>query len=410
MDEAGGSGGKDAPVKWTVMVFMGADGVEGNQSLLKQAQRNIQQLASVGSSATLNILIQLHHGTSAVRYRVKTGHLEESPVEDADANPTDGTALTKFIEWAIDKVDHTPRDRSLLILWGHAYRFGIGHRATESGIDSLDFAELAEVLKCFQQAMREKLKKKYQVDETPKLDIVGFDACDLATVEMAVQLEPFANYLLASQIAVPAPGWPYDKLFDRIHTPAGLGLMRPAELGAYIVRRYCDAYPAGEQVVSLTLLDLRQAGEVARRAERLARRLVISIGDDVEEEEVVLELFTRSRTAGGKPYVDVVDLCINLISHSSDDQVIGAARSLGNFLVSPKPVTKKDDEPCERRPFVVEHGCNACEAARLRGVSLYAPHVADGHDEGAASHFYEKFTFAKASLWCELVRALALPC
>ena len=33
-----------------------------------------------------------------------------------------------------------------------------------------------------------------------KLDILAFDACDLATVEMACQLEPFAKYLLGSQI------------------------------------------------------------------------------------------------------------------------------------------------------------------------------------------------------------------
>lgn len=392
------------------MVFMGADGAEGNQPLLKEAQRNIQQLARVGSSATLNILIQLHYDARAVRYRVTTDRLEEWEVDDSEANPTDGTALTKFIDWATDKVDHTPRDRSILILWGHAYRFGIGHRVTASGLDSLDFAELARVLKCFQQSTRETIKKKYGVDVMPKLDVVGFDACDLATVEMAVQLHPFTNYLLASQIAIPAPGWPYQELFDRIHTPAGLPLMLPAELGAYIVRRYCDAYPAGEQVVSLTLLDLQQAGELARRAERLARRLAISIGDDVDEQEVVLELFTRSRTAVGKPYVDVADLCLNLIRHSADAQVIAAAQSLGDFLVSPKPVTADGRERCERRPIVVEHGRNACEAARLQGVSLYAPHVASDHDAGAASHFYEKFTFAKDSLWCELVRALSLPC
>ncbi len=51
----------------------------------------------------------------------------------------------------------------------------------------------------------------------------------------------------------------------------------------------------------------------------------------------------------------------------------------------------------------------SAEGAGLHGVSLYAPHVAPGHDFGAASHFYEKFVFVRDTLWRDLVRALALP-
>jgi hypothetical protein len=60
------------------------------------------------------------------------------------------------------------------------------------------------------------------------------------------------------------------------------------------------------------------------------------------------------------------------------------------------------------RPLVMEHGNNGCEMARLSGISLYAPHVVDGgYDWIGASHWYEKFVFAKETLWSELVRALA---
>ena len=45
---------------------------------------------------------------------------------------------------------------------------------------------------------------------------VAFDACDLATVEMACQLKPFAKYLLGSQIGIPLPGWPYDRVLAHV--------------------------------------------------------------------------------------------------------------------------------------------------------------------------------------------------
>ena len=78
--------------------------------------------------------------------------------------------------------------------------------------------------------------------DLPTLDILGFDACDLSTVEMACQLQPFANYLLGSQIGIPIPGWPYDRILDRLQNP--MGSMRPSEFGSYIVRRFCESYAA----------------------------------------------------------------------------------------------------------------------------------------------------------------------
>ena len=100
------------------------------------------------------------------------------------------------------------------MLWGHAYDFAIGRATTHDGtIDALDFAELSRVL--------ERLQAQFGAPGSAKLDILGFDACDLSTVEMACQLQPFASYLLGSQIGIPIPGWPYDRILDRLRTPFG---------------------------------------------------------------------------------------------------------------------------------------------------------------------------------------------
>lgn len=63
----------------------------------------------------------------------------------------------------------------------------------EQRIDAIDFADLSGLLS--------RVRERFAVAEEakPKLDMLGFDACDLATVEMACQLHPFASYLLGSQ-------------------------------------------------------------------------------------------------------------------------------------------------------------------------------------------------------------------
>jgi hypothetical protein len=59
------------------------------------------------------------------------------------------------------------------------------------------------------------------------------------------------------------------------------------------------------------------------------------------------------------------------------------------------------------RPFVVENGRNAGFAARLNGVSIYAPHLATRRDFEAVRPLYQSFTFAQRTKWSDVVHTLA---
>jgi hypothetical protein len=195
--------------------------------------------------------------------------------------------------------------------------------------------------------------------------------------------------------------------------------MGPAELGTYVVRRYCESYKAPmsgedgdkeERAVSLTLLDLQRSPTLFELTEALARELAVAMDGDDSELSLAMDLFSRSQTIEGKPFVDVAELCLNLYRYCDSGDVRDAAERLGNFLISASPAVPGKSEEGAGRPFIVEHGRNALPTALLHGVSLYAPHVAlDSHDPALASHWYEKFVFAKQTLWNELVRALAQP-
>jgi hypothetical protein len=394
------------------MVFMGADNLPNEKDLSDAARADIKEMRKVGSKAkkSLNLFVQLHGKGFVQRQHIGKG--QPIDVNEASADATNGNALISFIDWALETAQHRKDDYSMLVLWGHAYRFGIGHRPTGNGrSDALDFAELASVLRTFQDQYRKRHQNEYSPGEMPKFEIVGFDACDLATIEMTFQLQEFAKYLLASQIGIPLPGWPYDKILDRLNNPFGR-LMNPIELGSYIVRRYCLKYAADNMVVSLTMLDLERAQELSELTENLARKLAIAASGDVDEEALIRDLFMRARTANDKPFVDVAGLCLSLMQYSNSSEVRDTAEKLGDFLISPAPdpfTPDGQDGLKLRRPFIVEHGRNAVQTAGLHGVSLYAPHVAEGHDFASASHFYRKFIFVQDTLWGDLVRAFALP-
>ena len=49
-------------VKWTVMVFMGAGTIAGNESLIAAAEADLKEMRFVGSDGPLNIFVQVHQG------------------------------------------------------------------------------------------------------------------------------------------------------------------------------------------------------------------------------------------------------------------------------------------------------------------------------------------------------------
>jgi Clostripain family len=302
------------------------------------------------------------------------------------------------------------------VLWGHAYQFAIGHDETRTGIEALDFGELAGVLQKFQASAHG--RRAAGSNAFPeKIDVIGFDACDVATIEIAHQLEPFASYLVASQIGIPLPGWPYKTILGRLKESADTALMEPDQFGTFAVRKFCEEYAEeleGAPVpVSLTLLDLGKAKEAFEATELLARALALAGGTDATEFAMVQEQFFRSQTLAGKPFVDVADLCLNLSRYSRNDAVQEAAAQLGNLLIRPRAeeIVRASSNGRARLPrgsFIVEHARNSHLTAKLQGVSLYAPQVASDQQDWRSTRFwYNKFVSPRETFWSRLVHVLA---
>ncbi len=240
---------------WTVLVYMVADNY-----LEQAALDDLSEMMHVGSTADLHVVVLcdrrpggtekglggLPNWTTAQRLWVGQDRLE-SRGDLGELDLGDPQVLTDFLAWGMRAY---PADRYALVFWDHgAGARGFGLDETNGG-NSLTLPELDLGI-----------RKGLKAAGVTQLALVGFDACLMATYEVAAVLQPYAEYLLASQETEPTSGWDWtslQRLRDEPTTP-------PQDLGARIVEDYGLAphQQAGSLTLSLTDLVALDAVDAA---------------------------------------------------------------------------------------------------------------------------------------------------
>ena len=182
----------------TLFIYMCGSNLETKQGL---ASKNIDELLAA-DKGDINIVIQTggagiwrHHGISAdkiQRYEIKDGKLkllkslEQKNMGEADT-------LTDFLKWG---QKNYPTKSNMLILWDHGGGSAKGVCFDENySFDALTLTELKSALK--------------KANLNNKFDIIGFDACLMASIETAAMVKDYAKYMIASEEIVPSGGWDY---------------------------------------------------------------------------------------------------------------------------------------------------------------------------------------------------------
>lgn len=122
-----------------------------------------------------------------------------------------------------------PADHTMVVFWNHGgASFGYGYDSVYLN----DFLSLEELRWAFEQV--------YTLDENnPPVDIIGFDACLMASMEVAEALNGAANYLVASEEVEPGYGWDYTDLMTRIvENPR----MNSLQMSRAVADSYMDFY------------------------------------------------------------------------------------------------------------------------------------------------------------------------
>lgn len=184
----------------TLFIYMCGSNLETKKGL---AGKNIDELLSADVDSDLNIVVQTggaltwrSHDINAdkcQRYEVKDGKLRL--LENLNQkNMGEAATLTDFLKWG---QKNYPTNHNMLILWDHGGGAAKGVCFDENySFDALSLGELKTALK------EAKLNTKF--------DIIGFDACLMASIEVAATVKDYAKYMIASEEIVPSGGWDYN--------------------------------------------------------------------------------------------------------------------------------------------------------------------------------------------------------
>ena len=164
-------------------------------------------------------------------------------------NMGESESLSNFITYCLDEYN---TDKYSLILWNHGAGPVTGFGLDENYSDILTLPELHAAL----QSSVGKSDKK--------LELIGFDACLMSSLEIAGACAPYANYLVSSQETEPGWGWNYEflsKLSDSGMNGAGLG---KEIIDAYMdySEQMFDYYPESQSDLTLSCIDLTKYDDV----------------------------------------------------------------------------------------------------------------------------------------------------
>ena len=173
-------------------------------------------------------------------YQVVDGKLKVLDKDAGEVAMTDPDTLVDFIKYCDKKF---PANRNMLIFWDHGGGSisGYGYDEKFARVGSMDLAEINSALK----------------EADVVFDFIGFDACLMATLETALMLAPYADYMIASEETEPGVGWYYTDWL----TALGENTSMPTiEIGKNIVDDFVDtcAKKCQGQKTTLSVVDLAE--------------------------------------------------------------------------------------------------------------------------------------------------------
>ncbi|MCL2372274.1 MAG: clostripain-related cysteine peptidase [Defluviitaleaceae bacterium] len=296
------AGGRPAAQKpYTIMVYMNGSDLE---SEFGAATADLVEMLDSGlDSRVANVLIltggaKRWMNEAIPEYECLIWELADGQLNEIEnmglVNMGNPDTLAKFISFCQSRY---PAEKYGLIMWDHGggsiAGFGHDEKFDDASLTLLDMAAAFEAA-----GLREN-----------KLEFLGFDACLMATVEMAIIAADYANVLIASEDLEPGDGWDYVFLGALNHNPS----MDGHQLGRVIVDTFMDFYGEdSDEILTLSVVELSKVQAVMEAMGALMARASTRL--EVMHNGFVDLSARRSKTktfGEGSPrdnYADMVDI------------------------------------------------------------------------------------------------------
>jgi hypothetical protein len=197
---------------YTVLVYFNGSDLESAEGA-SAATSDLKEMMAVGSTENINVILETG-GTKEwktpqisnlenQRWKVEKNGITLIKENLGNRSMGSSSTLEDFVTWGIENY---PAEKYALIFWNHGAGAVHGFGSDELNSDtSLTLDEIKNAMDISYNKTGE------------KLELVGFDACLMATLETAYTLNPYSNYLVASEELEPGHGWDYTPILSAIN-------------------------------------------------------------------------------------------------------------------------------------------------------------------------------------------------
>ncbi len=337
----------------TIMVYMCGTDLESKHGM---ATSDLQEMMAATLSDKVNIIVYTggckqwknNIVSSSVNeiYKVESGGLRRLAQDKSAPSMTNPATLTDFILYC---AQNFPANRNELIFWDHGggSLSGFGYDETHQSSGSMNLSGINKALS----------------DAGVTFDFIGFDACLMATLENALMLTNYADYLIASEETEPGVGWYYTNWLTELSKNTSMSTL---DIGKNIVDDFVDvcAQRCRGQDTTLSVVDL---AELEKTVPNAFKEFAVDTAEMVQGSQYkkVSQARGNTREFASSSKIDQIDL-VHLASNLGTQD----SQALAETLLS-----------------AVKYNRTASSVSNAYGLSIYFPYQKTSKVKAAAATY-----------------------
>lgn len=389
---------KTTKKKWTVIIYMAAD-----NDLRDFSVRNIKQMSAIGSTELLNIVVQLDIKVGGTKKITRRYYIEKNKVLHMNASDPYSQAmdsgsektLVSCCQWAINDY---PAEHYMLVLWNHGsgiidpqskrlinpfdlYRYNplinkLELDRTNGFIDLISVEPEDDRGICWDDSTGNFLtnqKLDAALDEVcsknlhKKFDVIGFDACLMAMLEVGNIIKNYANVMVGSQEVELGTGWNYQRIFEAL----AYNNLSAKDLGIHIVNSYKAEYNSVTNDYTQSAMNMQDLDTLEDNVNEAAVLFIecLKKQDGASFKNAIRQSKDRSLcTHFDEPsYIDLHHFYTNMISNISSCSFGSETDSLR------KELRTVLNQGCSLINSIVLASASGSNLSKAKGVSIYFP-------------------------------------
>ena len=343
--------------KYTVMIYMIGSDLESES---RAASDDIEEMLSADMGKDINVILQTGGCQNWYNRRMEDGKVQRFSLSNGElfelknlgeVSMVSEKTLVDFIKYSAKQY---PAEKYILVMWDHGgsvpISFGYDEMNPE---DTLVDVEIGNAL----------------ADSKIEFESIIFDACNMCTLEVAMSLKDYTEYMVAAESYVSGIGLYYTNWMNELADGRGAD-----DINEKIVTDYMECLAAIQSVGSMSIIDMAKIDAVYKEYCEYAN----SVYQDIQGGKYA-EYIKKRGACGLYTGTDSVDL-ITL----ANEYTTAESSSLVNSVVNAVSYTQSD--------FLYGHGLAVYSPYSYSEQYIYArPYLEELNYDSGILDFYDSF-------------------